>query len=350
MTDADGGAPRVACGGCGHAYPWKPKYAGKRAQCRRCGHTMRMPEHPPGAEPVAEAEEAMDYELADTGGESSARGGSGWCPSCGAEMGEGAVLCVSCGYNIQTGEKVGGAMVRVDSIADGAERAQRAGLGGWTLGLMAGAAAALFGGVLWGVIAKWTGMELGVVAWVIGALTGGMVAGFAKDHTASLGVAAAGLALGGLLIGKILLMQWAAPDLVAKEMVDNPFAILPVVIWDTAREEGQEEVADYHARTMARFIMAGDDLGEALGEVSEMEEPEGMDTQAMEAIGTKAVQRAENMNEAEKEDASRRFFGAVIGHLSYGERIKLASSPFDLLWFGLALFSAFKLSSSGSES
>lgn len=126
--------PMIVCEGCGKEYRWKEELAGKKVRCK-CGHVMRIPEQPPsdpsddsvGAieladpshdapappppkpksptpkiapEPKVEAFEPIEVT------EPAAPAGDA-CPSCGATLPPNAVLCIQCGYNLTTGQKLG---------------------------------------------------------------------------------------------------------------------------------------------------------------------------------------------------------------------------------------------------
>ena len=93
-------APRIACPQCGKQYRWSEQYAGRKVRCK-CGHTMRMPAEAPTA---AESAAGM-YDLADSS--AAAGDAAGTCPSCSAQMPADAVICIECGYNVQTGKRMG---------------------------------------------------------------------------------------------------------------------------------------------------------------------------------------------------------------------------------------------------
>ena len=73
------------------------------------------------------------------------------------------------------------------------------------LPLLAGLAAAVAGGLAWGFVVEWTGYEIGIAAWGVGALVGYAVLTAAAGRKAvELQVAAVVLALLGVLLGKYL--------------------------------------------------------------------------------------------------------------------------------------------------
>ncbi|HVT87973.1 MAG TPA: hypothetical protein VHD56_03900 [Tepidisphaeraceae bacterium] len=106
---AQTGTARFTCSGCGRTYRWKLELAGKKVKCG-CGHVMIAPE--PTAETVdlPEEEDGL-YDLApDAESKPKARhklpeSGSD-CPACGQALVQGAILCVQCGYDLQSGKTI----------------------------------------------------------------------------------------------------------------------------------------------------------------------------------------------------------------------------------------------------
>jgi signal peptidase I len=71
--------------------------------------------------------------------------------------------------------------------------------------VLAGLVAAVAGGLAWGLLVEWTGYEVGIAAWGVGALVGYAILAAAEGRKASeLQVAAVMLALLGVLLGKYL--------------------------------------------------------------------------------------------------------------------------------------------------
>lgn len=112
--------PKFSCTACGKEYRWKPELAGRKAKCG-CGAALVVPAGPPGggdpapaAKPAASAPAALPSVASATPAPNAkpidakptddAAVGRGSCPSCGAALAAGAVLCVNCGYNLKTGQ------------------------------------------------------------------------------------------------------------------------------------------------------------------------------------------------------------------------------------------------------
>lgn len=87
----------VACTHCEHAFQVSGDLAGLLAECPRCGHQVTVPL------PPSQAREAPRLKVKHE----STISGATRCPSCGAPMEEGAVLCLQCGFHLQRGERIG---------------------------------------------------------------------------------------------------------------------------------------------------------------------------------------------------------------------------------------------------
>ena len=84
-----------ACPNCSQVLEAPEDMAGQVVECPACQQQITVPA------PAATApEEAGEAPLEDAAPASTA------CPSCGAEMESGAVLCISCGYHTKLGKKI----------------------------------------------------------------------------------------------------------------------------------------------------------------------------------------------------------------------------------------------------
>jgi len=122
--------PRIECAQCGKVYRWKPELAGKKVKCA-CGNKISVPrqdepanesgtyelnfddDEPNDSPPPRPAPEKKPEAKPDTPAKPKSKsksksdnGGKGRCPSCGNAVKAGAVICMNCGYNLQTGQKV----------------------------------------------------------------------------------------------------------------------------------------------------------------------------------------------------------------------------------------------------
>ncbi|MBP88591.1 MAG: hypothetical protein CMJ64_18060 [Planctomycetaceae bacterium] len=87
---------KVACQ-CGASFNAKDELAGKVVRCPKCKQPLKIP----APQPAPVANSALD-DLFDEAGIDQKHGPT--CPKCSAELKPNAVLCVACGFNMQTGE------------------------------------------------------------------------------------------------------------------------------------------------------------------------------------------------------------------------------------------------------
>jgi hypothetical protein len=96
---------------------------------------------------------------------------------------------------------------------------------------LAGLAAAIAGGVVWGLIVRWTDYEIGFAAWGIGFIVGtAVVFGAQGRRGMPLQVIAVVLALAGIVLGKYLAFVWIGQD-----ELDKAGLSLPLFSTDTMR-------------------------------------------------------------------------------------------------------------------
>jgi signal peptidase I len=94
----------------------------------------------------------------------------------------------------------------------------------FALGLLAGDLAAIGGGLVWGLVVKWTEHEFGFLAWGMGLLTAVAIRGVVGRRSQDLQVAAIGSALLGILIGKYLGFAFAVQA--SQDAVGSHFGLL----------------------------------------------------------------------------------------------------------------------------
>ncbi|TWU01784.1 hypothetical protein [Neorhodopirellula pilleata] len=110
---------------CGKSLSVRDELAGKAVKCPGCSQPVRIPDGPskpaaaspvaakpgvakpvasrPAPTPAAAPRSSMDDLFAEEGMD---RQVTSICPACNAEMATGAVLCMKCGFNQQTGERM----------------------------------------------------------------------------------------------------------------------------------------------------------------------------------------------------------------------------------------------------
>jgi hypothetical protein len=221
---------------CGKQIRVPATSVGKKARCPACA-AIFVVSQAPAAPPPKPAEPELP-ELADEEAESEPfQGGSGifgladeassltaetaeqspvgqrMCPNCGGTMPTNARLCVSCGYDLITGQvqqrtkiKVGGALGGALGAVGSAAGGLALGAGRFLLGTCLSMVGALIGAAIWAGIAIAADVELGIIAWVVGALAGtGMYLGY-RDQNIKAGLVAAGISVVGIVAAKVLIV------------------------------------------------------------------------------------------------------------------------------------------------
>ena len=97
---------KVACK-CGASFAAKDELAGKAVRCPKCKQPLKIPT--PAATPVSAMTHGLD-DLFDEAGISAKKGPS--CPKCNAELKPNAIMCVACGFDLQSGEHREGAKIQ----------------------------------------------------------------------------------------------------------------------------------------------------------------------------------------------------------------------------------------------
>lgn len=96
---------------------------------------------------------------------------------------------------------------------------------------LAGLGAAVLGGIVWGLIVKWTDYEIGFAAWGIGFIVGtAVVFGAQGKRGTPFQLLAVALALVGIVLGKYLAFVWIGQD-----VFDKVGLSLPIFSSDTLR-------------------------------------------------------------------------------------------------------------------
>src|SRR5690606_16262231 len=113
MAMSDTQKAHFECESCGKRYTWKPQLAGKKAKCK-CGATLTVPQAIDNDDPGDGMYDLVHDEKAAAGGGAATTGQR--CPECSADLEAGAVLCISCGYNLKLGRKMGTAIGGTETV------------------------------------------------------------------------------------------------------------------------------------------------------------------------------------------------------------------------------------------
>ncbi len=189
--------------------------------------------------------------------------------------------------------------------------------------VFAGLIAAVVGGIVWAVIVVVTGYEVGWVAWAVGGVVGLTMAAVTPVRSRSLGMRAAVLAAVGLLVGKWLIVEIGARTTFANEVVADSELMSQAVFIDMIE----------HEEVPADLLAAIESLGE----------DEYLPDSLMLQIHETVEGRIAAMDDTEKEAVAEQFVQLAVGDLGFVDRIRTTMSGWDLLWFFLAVGTAWKL-------
>jgi hypothetical protein len=110
------------------------------------------------------------------------------------------------------------------------------------LGLSAGMAASVLGGVIWFLIAKTTKIQVGYIAILVGVLVGFAISKFIKEKKNLLyGVIAGFLSLLGIFIGTVLIWFFAVPQWTRDELISSKYDVSVSYVNDISDDEIRQE-------------------------------------------------------------------------------------------------------------
>lgn len=209
--------------------------------------------------------------------------------------------------------------------------------------IVAGVVAGAVGAAIWAAISYYGNVEIGYVAWGIGILVGVAVAATGKN-TALAGVAAVLITIVSLLAGKYAAIELA---------MQNDFGSVEDAIAELKTDTSDQ---DFIVHLADQIVFLREDQGQ------EINWPEGM---SFEDAYEQADYPADIWNEAdgkwqssspdERESIRQEYYTLTEANMranwdAFGNQVReqgfMASfSPFDLLFFGLAVFTAWGIAS-----
>jgi hypothetical protein len=194
--------------------------------------------------------------------------------------------------------------------------------------LIGGLVAALLGGVLWAGIVITTKYEVGFVAWAVGGLVGFVMSRVTPSRGQALGTLAALLAVVGLVVGKVLIVTIGTQHQ----------AVLEV-------EADAELLAQAGLHDLRLTDAMPDPLQERLDALGFNDTiPDALWSDMM-AAGTEHATRA---GPDEQRRVAAQYADALLENVGLLERLRSQLSPWDLLWFGLAVTTAWRFMRGGS--
>ena len=193
--------------------------------------------------------------------------------------------------------------------------------------VIAGALAALVGAGIWAAVTALTDTEFGLIAWGIGGLVGFVMSKVTPERSVKLGVYAAVLAALGLAVGKVATLRMMVPTYGREMVLSNDELMAGAFAEDMRRNERYSPEVSVQLAALS----ASDTVPDAL----------------FAKMLDEAQLRMANASAEEKERIAGGFADRILADLDLGEQFGSSLSLFDLLWFFLAIGTAFKLMRGG---
>lgn len=261
------------------------------------------------------------------------------CLNCQADISPGSEFCTNCGQ-----------MLPGHSTPESPVVAGKSGVAATAAslpkGLICGLIGASLGAGIWFAIAYITNYEVGIIACLVGFLAGVGVRFGAQQEKEVLGIMAAVLAIVGILAGKYMLVQYIAIP-VAKEMV----AEMPL---DEIREIARDDDAMY-GLVMLNMYNKGrfdDSLAQQLEAYHDGNDVSEENLAQIEQLDSEVQDLLDSLNENEKIKLAREIMTQAItvelNDITFWDMLKESLGVFDILFFLLAIGSAYKIAAGKS--
>lgn len=332
---------RFPCPQCAASLKVSAQAVGRRVRCKGCGAVVTVPGGDAPAPPITSLPGADDDLLSGLAAgqvveaPAGARGGSGAspavrpCPACGVALSGNAALCTACGYNLQTGRTAGPSAV--GQTARGALGAVGglATLGGrFTRGCLGSAIGAMIGAGIWYGVAHATQYESAWVAWAVGGLAGmGMYLGYGQAG-AGAGLVAAGMSVAGIVAAKLVMFLTIVGPILSMDFDDSEpprEQLAALMAAEIAREPDLSEDASEEERDAAFDAEFDAALERTRPKVDELSDQQ---------VEQRITEQRQRVRAEIRRFARAAFFSASFGWM-------------DLLFFGLAILTAFKIGAGG---
>lgn len=301
------GRIKFHCGGCGGSLKVPENAIGKRVKCPRCSAALTVPNPSAGGD----GDELF----------SGLVGGQALDVPRPAPASPGTIITSPQppgGLNGKSAAKSGGAAL----AGVGRALSQSNSL---VIGCVFSAIGAAVGGLIWFLIAYNTGYEVGYVAWGVGGLAGlGMHLG-CRDAYQMGGAIAAGMSVLGIVIAKFLVFT----------MVLEPLLAGAKDLFSADREGLIALMATTEVAELENAGQMSDEEGDRAFEKAEEKAKPIVEKMTDEQVKAKHAQLSEQLVDNARSSMKGAFF-------------KVAFGPLDLLFFGLAIVTAFKVGSTGT--
>jgi len=188
--------------------------------------------------------------------------------------------------------------------------------------LIGGLVAALVGGAAWAAIVVATKYEVGFVAWAVGGLVGFAMSRATPSRGQALGTLAALLAGLGLVVGKVLIVTVGTQRQAVLEVEADPELLAQAGLHDLRLTDAMPDQLEERLDALG----FNDTIPDALwGD--------------MMAAGT---DHATGSGPDEQRRVAAQYAEFLLSNVGLFERLRSQLSPWDLLWFGLAVTTAWR--------
>jgi hypothetical protein len=352
---------KAECGSCHKRFKAPDKLAGKKIKCPQCGGAIPIPVPAPPQQAQGDTYGIAEEPNAEAVAPPPPQVAASACPSCGSPLVEKAVLCVLCGYDLRSGQKLETqqaapsdesqvTLKRADWKAEEEKQEKRKkrkrrrsrsedipqGIL-FLRGLAVSFGAALIGSFMWLGVCYSFYDEVDIAAWVLGGMAGvGMRIGYGVEDVLA-GLASAGVALVAVYVAHVMIVA---------AVLTNPAHFTDDASFDEATQAEmeaamQEAIAEMEA---AMAEMPGEGASEeGMAPGGEMAEQELTEEQraAIEAMEQALAEGAADM------PALRMSAGFILITSVVGGFFSMFWPPWNILYLILACATAYVVGSGG---
>ena len=207
--------------------------------------------------------------------------------------------------------------------------------------LLAGIIGAAIGGAVWVAVGYYAESEVGYIAWGIGFLAGLGVRMTADDHDVGVmsGIAAVLAAAGIIVLAKYMVVSLLVGNAMAEMDVDSTLTPMDMTVGIA-----DDVVAEWEAEGKTITWKAGMTIDDA---TTQADYP--ADVWAEASKRWNEVPPAEQQTRIEEATEARQQFAEMISASIKDDAFEASFNGFDLLWFGLAAFTAFRIAGGGND-
>ena len=188
---------------------------------------------------------------------------------------------------------------------------------------LAGAIGGILGGVVWAVILGLTNYEVGWIAWGIGWVVGWSMGRVTSRRSTELALVAAAIALMSLLLGKVLIQRFVTATWIEEEMFGHEAAPTQAAAWRLNEDKAFPPTIQQRLDNVAET----DTMSDALW----------ADVQVV------ADSHLASLSAEDRGKLLADYRTAMLADYGAWQQLRDGFSLWDVLWFGLAITTAWKM-------